>query len=264
MNLNLTNKIALIAASSEGLGFATALQLAKEGVKIVLNGRDEAKLTEAVKELKLQVPNVEAVGITSDLTNFADIKNLVARTIENFSGIDIVITNAGGPPTGKFESILDETWQKGFDLTLRSAIRLIQESLPYLKKSTAANILTITSISLKQPVAGLIMSNVFRPAVAGLTKTLSQELAQYNIRVNSILPGWTATERSKQLIAKRATEKNISAAMEEKNVAADIPLGRIAEPEEFANVATFLVSSAASYITGQMILVDGGCYAGLL
>ncbi len=264
MDLNLTNKVALIAASSEGLGFATAVELAKEGAKIVLNGREIDKLNKAVTQLKNQVGNTDVIGITADLTNHADIKNLVEKTVAKFAGIDIVITNAGGPPTGQFEGMLDDAWQKGFNLTLLSAVRLIQESVPYLKKSTAASILTITSVSMKQPIPGLLMSNVFRPAVAGLTKTLSQELGKHNIRVNSILPGWTATERSKQLIAKRAAAKNISEIEEAKNIAAAVPLGRIAEPEEFAKVATFLVSSAASYVNGEMMLVDGGSYMGLL
>lgn len=264
MNLNLTNKVALIAASSDGLGFATALQLAKEGARIVLNGRDADKLTIAANRLKTEVPNAEVLAITADLTSATEIKKLVEKTIEKFAAIDILITNAGGPPVGVFDGMLDEAWQKGFDLTLRSAIRLIQDSLPYLKKSPTASILTITSSSLKQPIAGLIMSNVFRPAVAGLTKTLSQELGQFGIRVNSILPGWTATKRSKELIKKRAAAKHILEEVEEKNLTAEIPLGRIGQPEEFANVATFLVSSAASYVSGEMILVDGGRYSGLI
>ena len=263
MDLGLKDKVALVTGASSGLGHATAFTLAQEGAKVVICSRSQEKLDEAAANIR-QETGGEVQVFACDVTDAAAIEQVVAFTVEQFGGLDILITNAGGPPGGTFDSVSIEQWEGAINLTLMSAARLIKVALPHLRQSKAASILTITSISVKQPITGLIMSNVVRPAVIGLTKTLSQELGPENIRVNSILPGWTATDRVAYLMKYRAEQNSTDAAMEEDKITRNIPLGRMATPAEFANVAAFLVSPAASYVTGVMMPVDGGQYPGLL
>ncbi len=258
MNLNLENKIAFVAASSEGLGFATALELAREKARVILSGRSLERLQLAKNKILNEVPDAQCEITVFDLRNEDDIKKAIQDCVQKFGGLDILITNAAGPKAGQFSDLAISQWQDAFQITLMSAVHLIYASLPYLKQSQSASILTITSTSAKQPIPGLFLSNVFRPAVLGLTKSLSNDLAAYKIRVNSILPGWTATERSKQLLNYYSETNHVSIEKEIERIASDIPLGRIAEPAEFAKVAAFLVSPAASYITGVMLQVDGG------
>jgi 3-oxoacyl-[acyl-carrier protein] reductase len=265
MDLGLKDKVALVVASSTGLGFAAALELAKDGAKVVVCGRSQEKLDTAVARIKKEAGEGTAVAaFTTDVTDPAQNEKLIADTAARFGGLDILITNAGGPPGGTFDSLDLAAWDKAYNLTLMSAVRLIKLALPHLRQSKAASVLTITSFSLKQPVPGLLLSNVMRPAVAGVTKTLSQELGPENIRVNSILPGWTATERVTHIFAYRAEQNGTDIETEKSKVTNAIPLGRMAEPAEFGRVAAFLVSPAASFITGEMVLVDGGGYSGLL
>ncbi|MFZ0547624.1 MAG: SDR family oxidoreductase [Candidatus Promineifilaceae bacterium] len=264
MNLGLEGKIALVTAASRGLGFATARELVREGAQVVICGRNEERLETAVAELQNVAGEAVAVGLVADVSNPADVRQLVSATVETFGGLDILITNAGGPPGGTFDSFEAEAWQKAVNLTLMSAIILVQESLPHLRDSEAGSILTITSTSAKQPISGLILSNVVRPAVLGLTKSLSQELGPDGIRVNSILPGWTATERVAELMDYNTKRNGTTVAEEVTKISAAIPLGRIGQPEEFGRVAAFLVSPAASFISGVMLPVDGGRYGGLL
>lgn len=258
MNLNLENKIAFVAASSDGLGFATALELAREKARVILSARSLERLQIAKNKILQTVPDAECETIVFDLQNEDDIKKAIQESAKIFGGLDILITNAAGPKAGQFNDLTISHWQDAFQITLMSAVHLIYASLPYLKQSHSASILTVTSTSAKQPIPGLFLSNVFRPAVLGLTKSLSNELAADNIRVNSILPGWTATERSKELLNYYSKANNVSIEKEIERIASDIPLKRIAEPEEFAKVAAFLVSPAASYISGVMLQVDGG------
>lgn len=265
MDLGLKDKVALVVASSTGLGFAAALELARDGAKVVLSGRSQERLDEAVARLKTEVGEDTAVAaFTTDVTDPAQNEKLIADTVAHFGGLDILITNAGGPPGGTFDSLDLADWDKAYNLTLMSAVRLIKSALPHLRQSQAASVLTITSISTKQPIAGLLLSNVMRPAVAGVTKTLSQEVALENIRINSILPGWTATERVNHIFEYRAEQNSTDIETERSKVTATIPMGRMADPAEFGRVAAFLVSPAASAITGAMIQVDCGSYAGLL
>jgi 3-oxoacyl-[acyl-carrier protein] reductase len=263
MDLGLQGKVALVAASSRGLGYAAARQLVAEGAKVVICGRTEADVDRAVQQLR-SLEAGEAAGVVADVTLPDDTARMVAFTVETFGGLDILITNAGGPPGGKFEDITVEQWEKGVELTLMSAVRLIKEALPHLRASDAPSILTVTSVSVKEPIAGLLLSNAIRPGVVGLTKTLSQELAVEGIRANSILPGWTRTERVDELLGYRAEANDSSTQTEMEKITAGIPLGRMAEPEEFGRVAAFLVSPAASFVTGVMLQVDGGSYSGLL
>lgn len=265
MDLGLSNKIALVTAASQGLGFAAARELAREGVKVMICGRSQARLDAAIAELKNEFgADTPLAARVADVSQAEDVNALVDAAVSTFGGLDILITNAGGPPKGTFATTNISAWQNGINLTLMSAVRLIHAALPHLEKSDAASILTITSISAKQPINNLLLSNVIRPAVVGLTKALSQEYGPKGIRANSILPGWTKTERVDYLLDGLAKAKGTSKEEEAQKITTATPLGRMADPQEFGKVAAFLVSPAASYVTGVMMQVDGGAYAGLL
>lgn len=263
MDLQLENRIALVAAASQGLGYATALQLAREGTLIALCSRNEAHVNAATDSIRTETGR-SVLGITGDVTRSDDIDHIVERVIDEYGGLDILVTNAGGPPSASFEEVTDEMWTDAFHLNLMSAVRLIRKSLPHLRSSTAPAVLTITSYSAKQPIPNLVLSNSIRMAVIGLTKTLALELGSEGIRFNSILPAWTETERVQDLMDARAQRNNTSVEEEIAKQSADSPFGRMATPQEFANVATFLCSPAASYVTGVMLPVDGGFYKGTL
>jgi 3-oxoacyl-[acyl-carrier protein] reductase len=256
MNLQLKDKVALVTAASTGLGLAAALELAREGAKVALCARTQADLDDAVAQI--EADGGTAVAFTTDLLDPDQIDQLVDDVVAHYGRLDILITNAGGPPGGTFDSTDFDAWEYGFNLTLMSAVRLIKAALPHLRQSDAGSILTITSVSVIKPIAGLLLSNVMRPAVAGLTRTLAQELASDNIRVNAILPGWTATDRVVHIFEDRAERNGTSVEAEQSGIVQTIPLARMAEPAEFGRVATFLVSPAASYVTGVLLPVDGG------
>lgn len=262
MDLQLEDKVALVTASSAGLGLATAVELAKEGAKVVICGRSQERLDSALVMLKELTDDDKISGRLADVASPDDITALVQHTVNTFGDLDILVTNAGGPPAGSFEKTDLDAWDKTIQLTLMSNVRLIRDALPYLKESDTASVLTITSVSAKQPIGGLLLSNVLRPAVIGLTKTLSQELAP--IRFNSILPGWTATDRVNELLTYNSQKSGRSVEDLIADRSQTIPLKRMADADEFGKVAAFLVSAAASYITGTMIQVDGGAYNGLL
>lgn len=263
MDLGLKDKRALVSGSSRGLGYATALALAKEGCKVAINGRDAAKI-QAVAEKVHRETGTQVVGLAGDVSLPDVPEKLVAQTAEAFGGLDILITNAGGPPPGSIDSLDESAWQKGVDLGLMLHVRLIKAALPHLRKSDAPSVLTVTSMSVKQPIANLLLSNSVRMATIGLTKSLALELGAEGIRFNSILPGWTETERVTELMTARANTNKSTVEEEIKKQSAQSPLGRLGQPEEFANAAAFLVSPAASYITGVMLNVDGGMYKGTL
>lgn len=263
MDLFLKDKIILITGSSSGLGFATAQQLVQEGAIIIINGRDKKRLTDAKEKLDA-IPNAQVMAMAGDVSA-VDFAAKVVNEIEyHFGGLDILITNAGGPPAGSLDDFSDEEWQNAINSTFLSHLRLIRAAKPLLMKSTTPCILTITSAAVKQPMPNMILSNSIRAATVGLTKTLANELGPAGIRVNSILPGWTDTERVQHLMQTRATKNNTSLDEEYHKQAFESPLKRIGKPEEFARVATFLVSPAASYINGVMLVVDGGLNKGLL
>jgi 3-oxoacyl-[acyl-carrier protein] reductase len=261
MDLGLRDRVALVTAASAGLGFAVARELLREGAKVAICGRSPERLRQAVAQLQTEG---DVVGFETDVSDPAQVERLMADTVAHFGRLDILVTNAGGPPSGTFDQLDLLAYEKAMNLTLMSAVRLIHHALPHLRRSDAAAILTITSSTVKQPIAALMLSNVFRPAVAGLTKTLSQELGPENIRVNSILPGTIATDRITELLTYRSGQNRTTLEEEEQKMTARIPLGRLGVPEEFGRVAAFLVSPAASYINGVMISVDGGSYAGLI
>jgi 3-oxoacyl-[acyl-carrier protein] reductase len=257
MDLGLKEMRALVLASSQGLGAATAAQLALEGAKVAINGRDPAKLANTQAAMR-QSTQGEIIAIPGDVTRADDARRVVEETARQFGGIDILVTNAGGPPAASFDKLSADDWKQAYDLLVMSVVYTLQAALPILRLAEKPAILAITSISTKQPVEGLILSNSVRMAVAGLVKTLADELGPQGIRVNAILPGLTRTERMTYLIKNRAESANISAQEVIKNQTAGIPLKRLGEPDEFGRVAAFLVSPAASFIHGAMIPVDGG------
>lgn len=263
MDLGLKDKIALVAGSSRGLGYATAFALAKEGCRVAINGRDEARIKSVAEKLSKET-GTQVIGLAGDV-GLPDVpEKLIRQTVDAFGGLDILVTNAGGPPPGAFESHDEANWQKGIDLSLMSHVRLIRAALPHLRKSSAASVLTVTSYSVKQPIANLVLSNSIRAATVGLTKSLALELGREGIRFNSILPGWTETERVGELMTARATANRTTVEEETRKQSAESPLGRMGRPEEFAAAAVFLVSPKASYVTGVMLNVDGGMYKGTL
>lgn len=257
MDLGLNGLRALVTGASRGLGFATAQQLAAEGARVALNARDADKLHLAAEKLGAQ-------AIPADVSESGAAERVMAETVEKLGGLDILITNAGGPPSGAFETFDDAAWQKAIELSLLSHVRLIRAALPFLRESRAAAVLTITSYSVKQPIPNLVLSNSIRAATVGLTKTLALELGREGIRFNSILPGWTETERVSELMSFRARQNGSTVEDEIRKQMAESPLGRMAKPEEFAKPAAFLVSPAASYLTGVMLTVDGGMVKGTL
>ena len=262
MDLGLKDKRAFIAGSSRGLGYTTALLLAKEGCQVVLNSRDAEKVKAAAERISSET-GISAIGVAGDVSDASAADALIKSAVESMGGLDILITNAGGPPAGSFEIFDEETWQKAVDTSFMSHVRLIRAALPHLRQSEMPSVLTVTSFTVKQPLQNLVLSNSVRLATIGLTKSLVTELGKDKIRFNSILPGWTLTERVENLMKFRAENNNSSVEEEMTRQNAEIPLGRMAQPEEFAKVAVFLVSPAASYVNGVMVNVDGGIVKGL-
>lgn len=248
MDLKLKDKIAFVAASSQGLGKATALELAKEGCIVIINGRKAETLEITRKEIEEKTGG-KVIAFAGDLSVSSSRDDLIDKVLNQFKKVDILVTNAGGPPSGKFEDFDMSRWNKTYDELFASVLGLINGFLPGMKEQKWGRILAITSITVKQPANNLILSNAIRISVSGLIKSLANELGEYNITANSILPGYTETERLKILIDKNPSLKEVSA---------EIPLGRFGNPEEFAAAAAFLVSERASYITGTSLPVDGG------
>lgn len=263
MDLGLKNLRALVTGASRGLGYAVARGLANEGAQIALNSRDAVKLNKAASALAAET-GAKVVPVPGDVIDPEAPGRLVAQAAGALGGLDLLVTNAGGPPSGRFEGFDDATWQKAIDLSLMSHVRLIRAALPYLRQSQAASVLTITSYSVKQPIPNLVLSNSVRAATVGLTKSLALELGNEGIRFNSVLPGWTETERVVELMTARAQANGTTVEEEITKQAKESPLGRMGRPKELANAAVFLLSPAAGYITGVMLAVDGGMYKGTL
>ena len=263
MDLGLKDRVALVAASSRGLGKACALELAREGARVVICSRDPEHLAAAADEIA-SATGAEVLPVEADLTDHAQISNLVAQTMDLLGSIDILVTNNGGPPAGFFDDFDDEAWLAAHQLTLLSAVRLIRAVLPAMRARKWGRIINITSVSVKQPIDNLLLSNVYRPGVIGLAKTLSAQVAADGITVNNVAPGYTRTGRVLDLSRARAAggdqmvEEVLSATV------ANVPMGRMGEPAELAALVAFLASERAAYITGATIQVDGGYVTSLL
>ncbi|MCD6570059.1 MAG: SDR family oxidoreductase [Deltaproteobacteria bacterium] len=262
MDLGLKGKIALVAGASKGLGLAAAKALGAEGAVLAICSRDEAHLLKAAREMESQ--GMHVLTIKADVSNPTQACAFVKNSIDKLGSVDILVNNAGGPPPMAFEDIDIDTWGSGFRLNLLSTIVMIKTALPIMKAKRWGRIINMTSVAVKQPIDGLIISNTIRCGVIGLAKTLSKELAPYNITVNNICPGYFLTNRVYRLadsIAKEneAKPEDVIAEWER-----DIPLKRLGNPEEFGSLVAFLASENASYITGTSVQIDGGFYRGTM
>jgi 3-oxoacyl-[acyl-carrier protein] reductase len=257
VDLGLEGQVAVVAASSKGLGRATAEQLAAEGARVVISGRDEAVLEGTAEEIR-SATGSEVESVVTDLTKAQDVKDLVEQAVSRFGGLDVLVTNAGGPPAGVFDDFEDDAWVSAYELNLLSVVRLIRAALPHMRQRGYGRIVNFTSSSIKQPLDNLILSNTFRAGVLGLAKSLAGELAADGILVNTLGPGRIATDRLHTIDSNRAESLGVPVEQVREQSRAGIPLGRYGEPEEFARVATFLASRANTYVTGQALLVDGG------
>jgi 3-oxoacyl-[acyl-carrier protein] reductase len=262
MDLGLRDRIALVAASSRGIGRATAEAFAAEGCRIAMCARDDRTLQAAAEKIRTQY-KVEVFAQAFDVTNAAAVGRFVTAVAEKFGGVDICVTNAGGPPAKGFLAATFEEWQRALEMNFLSAVYFAREVIPHMQRKRWGRILTLTSITTKQPVTDLVLSNAVRAAVVGLVKSLANEFGKDGILVNNVAPGFTATDRLKELAKARAD----STGQSEREIldawAADAPLQRLGEPREVADTIVWLASERASYITGQTILVDGGMYKGL-
>lgn len=255
MDLGLRGRAALVTAGSAGLGRAIALTLAREGADIAVCARGAERLDATAAELRAH--GTQVVAAVADVATAEGAAAAVEAAVEGLGRLDILVVNAGGPPPGGFESLDDAAWHAATELTLMSAVRMIRGALPQLRNSDAASILLVSSFSVKQPIPELLLSNTLRLAVIGLAKSLSVQLGP-QVRVNSLLPGNISTDRARDLASLRAQVSGVSVEEVLASTAAQAALHRIGTPDEFARPAAFLVSPAASYITGQAIACDGG------
>ena len=262
MDLALKDRVAIVAASSQGLGNAVALALAREGAKLAMCSRRADAIESAATEIR-RATGVEVLAVAADVTRPDHVRRLVAETLQRFGHIDICVTNAGGPPSKTFAETTPEDWAAAVDLNLLSVVHFAREVLPVMRKQRWGRLLTITSVAVKQPIDGLILSNSVRSAVSGLVKSLANEYGKDNVTVNNVCPGYTRTARLNELAGRLAKTEGLAQDQAEQRWTREIPLGRLAEPEEFANVVTFLASEKASYITGASIAVDGGLIKGI-
>jgi 3-oxoacyl-[acyl-carrier protein] reductase len=263
MDLGLKGKVAFVAGASRGLGKAVALELVREGVKVAICARNQSELAGTVEDIK-ESTGGEIIGIQADVSIAADAKGFIRRGIEHFGSADILVNNAGGPPSRAFLEIDDELWIQGFQLNLLSTIIMTREIVPVLKEKQWGRIINITSVAVKQPLDGLILSNTVRAGVIGLAKSLSNELAPFNITVNNVCPGYTMTERVSSLAAAVAEKEGSTPEAVITRWTSSIPMGRIGSVEEFSALVAFLASERAGYITGTAIQVDGGYYKGIM
>lgn len=263
MDLGLRGKVAFVAAGSKGLGRAVAEELAAEGASVAINSRNPETLESACNSIK-SATGAEILALPGDVSLPEQVESMVKSAIARFGRIDILVTNAGGPPSGQFESLGAEAWKSAVDLTLLSVVNLARAVLPGMKARRWGRIINISSIAAKQPVNGLMLSNSIRAAVGGFARTLANEVAPHGITVNNMLPGYTRTERVEQLSAATASREGISEGEAVSRWTSEIPMGRLGEPREFGALAAFLASDRASYITAQSIAVDGGWIKSLL
>lgn len=262
MDTGLKNRVAMVAASSQGIGRATAEAFAAEGCRVAMCARNGGTLKAAADEIHTR-HGVDVYSEALDVTDAEAVRRFVSNVAEKFGGVDICVTNAGGPPAKGFLATNTEEWRKAIDQNFISTVYFAREVIPYMQKKGWGRIITITSITTKQPVGDLVLSNAVRAAVVGLVKSLANEFGKDGILVNNVGPGYTATDRLKELAKSRSAASGKSEKEIFDSWAVDAPLKRLGEPREVADTIVWLASERASYITGQTILVDGGIYKGL-
>jgi len=263
MDLGLKDKVALVTASTKGLGKATAASLAFEGANVVINGRHKQNIHDAVAEIKSKSGRTP-LAVQGDLTQAEDIDRLFDEVTRHYGTVHILVSNAGGPPAGAFDDFNDEQWLKAVDLSLMSAVRLIRRAAPIMQKQKWGRIVNISSVTVKQPAENLLLSNSIRAAVIGLVKTISRDLSRDNVLINSVAPYYVGTKRIDYLMEETAAKKRITKEEALKKIVKEIPMGRLGTPEEFGEFVTFLCSEKNSYVTGATIPFDGGAYRGIM
>ncbi len=257
MDLGIRGKKALVVASSKGIGKAVALRLAMEGADVTICSRSQESLEEARSEIRAY-SGLDVLTVPADITKAEDIKSVVNAAVSRFATVDILVNNCGGPPLGPFLGFDDDAWQRAFDLIFMSAVRFSREVIPYMQERRWGRIVNLTSFTVKQPLENFVLSNALRLALVGLTKTLSLELAKDGILVNGVSQGYTSTERAEEVLRRESQLAGKAYEAVLKELEGRIPLGRMAKPEEIADLVAFLASNRASYITGVNIHVDGG------
>lgn len=265
MDLGLRGRVAIVCAASQGLGKAAALGFAREGAHVVICARQRKMLETAARDIRADVGDVPVriLPIVADLTKPRQISHLVSRTVRTFGRIDILVTNAGGPPVAAFGDLTDEAWEQGMAVTLMSAIRCIRAVLPHMQKRKWGRIVNITSLAAKEPINDLVISSTLRPGLLALTKMLTNRYGREGILVNSVAPGYMRTGRMQDIGAARAAQEGISVDEYFQRQAKHVPLQRYGDPEELAHAIVFLGSERASYIAGATLSVDGGLVRGL-
>jgi 3-oxoacyl-[acyl-carrier protein] reductase len=262
VDLGLKNRSVIVAASSEGIARAAAAKFAAEGAKVAMCSRDANKLNAAAKLIR-ESSNTQVLTEPLDVTDAAAVDEFVKHVAQEFGGVDVCVTNAGGPPAKMFFATTTEEWHRAVEMNFMSVIHFARAVLPWMQEKQWGRLVTITSVTVRQPASDLIYSNAVRAGVLGLIKSLSNEFGKDGITVNNVAPGFTATARLKQLIDKRSQDLGVSAADFESRLANEAPLKRVGRPEEVADAIVWLASERASFITGQTLLVDGGQYKGL-
>jgi 3-oxoacyl-[acyl-carrier protein] reductase len=263
MDLGLKGKVALVAGGSQGLGKAVANELSREGAAVSICALDDGNLLPVAEKIMKKTGN-EVIALPADLTKAEDARQFVKKSVMHYGTVDILFNNAGGPPSLPLEEIDDDLWQYGFQLNLMSTIAMTTEAITIMKKKKWGRVINSTSISVKQPIDGLILSNTIRAGVIGFAKTLSTELAPYNVTVNSVCPGYTLTDRVRNLSKVVAEREHTDPEKVIQKWESEIPAGRLGTPEEFAAMVAFLASDRAGYITGAAIQIDGGWYKGIM
>jgi 3-oxoacyl-[acyl-carrier protein] reductase len=262
VDLGLKNRSVIVAASSDGIARAAAEKFAAEGARVAMCSRDADKLNPTAKLIRERY-NAQVLAEPLDVTDAAAVEEFVKHVAQEFGGVDVCVTNAGGPPAKMFFATTTEEWHRSVEMNFMSVIHFARAVLPWMQKKQWGRLVTITSVTVRQPAADLIYSNAVRAGVLGLIKSLSNEFGKDGITVNNVAPGFTATERLKHLIDKRSQELGVSAGDFEARLANEAPLKRVGRPEEVADAIVWLASARASFITGQTLLVDGGQYKGL-
>jgi len=259
MNLNLKNKNAIVCASSQGLGKAAALDLAEEGVNLAICSRDQDKINKVKEEIHQKINSeIKVIALQVDLDSPDEIQAFYKQVENDLGSVDILVNNNGGPPPSTFEQLSDEDWQKAFNSTMMSCLRLSKLVIPNMKKNGWGRIINISSVSVKTPVNGLFLSNSLRMGVLGWAKALSDELAPHGVTVNTVCPGYTRTERVEAILETQSNSSGLKKEEIEKSIAENIPMKRVGEAEDLAGLITFLASEKADYMTGLAIQVDGG------